>query len=259
MPALTAFSFGYFGWGTATEKLVRAVDCVERARGFKPPIFVDTRIQRSGRAPGFVGRAFQDLLGDKRHSWLKGLGNRRIQSREGPAIQIDDPAVVNELLQIVIDAATDRRRVIFFCGCQFARIKGKVNCHRTRVGTLLLAAARRQGVNLEVIEWPGGRPRRMTIAVKREVFQAVAKGNMTIPLASIRSLADVASIPVGSVATLTSGSDRVHRLVGPAIWKGDEWRLPVEVMFHDPSVSVSDYKSEAELLRRQIGVVGRRT
>ena len=47
---VTLFSWGYWGWGNATERLVEAIDAAERARGFCPSIFVDTRLRRQGRA-----------------------------------------------------------------------------------------------------------------------------------------------------------------------------------------------------------------
>ncbi len=71
MKRLTAFSFGYWGWGNSTERLIQAVDAVERFRGFKPPIFVDTRINRSVRANCFNGNAFGDLLGPSRYRSLE--------------------------------------------------------------------------------------------------------------------------------------------------------------------------------------------
>jgi hypothetical protein len=55
MKPVTIFSFGYHGWGTCTQKLVHLVDAIEEERGFQRPIFVDTRIRRAGRAPGFQG------------------------------------------------------------------------------------------------------------------------------------------------------------------------------------------------------------
>jgi hypothetical protein len=41
---LSLFSWGYWGWGNAARQLVEAVDAVEQARGFQPPLFVDVRI-----------------------------------------------------------------------------------------------------------------------------------------------------------------------------------------------------------------------
>jgi len=48
------------------------------ARGFQPPIFVDIRIRRSVRAAGFTGSAFERLVGQDRHRWMKSLGNKFI-------------------------------------------------------------------------------------------------------------------------------------------------------------------------------------
>ena len=73
--ALTIFSWGYWGWGNATKELVRSFDLAEEMRGFKPPIFVDCRIRRQGRAKGFVGDAFRDLVGLSRYCWMDDLGH----------------------------------------------------------------------------------------------------------------------------------------------------------------------------------------
>ncbi|MEX0716184.1 MAG: hypothetical protein WD066_06350 [Planctomycetaceae bacterium] len=158
MKRITAFSFGYFGWGNATPQLVRAADAVERERGFRPPIFVDCRFKRSVRAAGFVGNAFGDLLGPNRHRWMKGLGNEQIGSRTGPRIRIHEPAAADDLLDLIFEANDDGRRVIFFCSCEWPKQEGKIHCHRTTVGTLLLRSARKRDVRLEVVEWPGGKP-----------------------------------------------------------------------------------------------------
>lgn len=86
MQPITLFTFGYWGWGNATPQLIQGVDAVERSRGFKPPMFVDTRIRRAGRAIGFQGAAFEKLLGANRHRWMPKLGNKGILSRSGPRI-----------------------------------------------------------------------------------------------------------------------------------------------------------------------------
>ena len=88
----TLFTWGYYGWGNHTPDLVEAVDAVETSRGFQPPIFVDIRIRRSVRAAGFTGAAFEKLLGQERHRWIKSLGNKQIETRTRPGIEIADPA-----------------------------------------------------------------------------------------------------------------------------------------------------------------------
>lgn len=67
------FSWGYYGWGNHTDRLVEAVDAVEESRGFRPPVFVDIRIRRSVRAVGFNGTRFEKLLGPERHRWMPSL------------------------------------------------------------------------------------------------------------------------------------------------------------------------------------------
>ena len=101
----TLFTWGYYGWGNCTPQLVEAVDTVETSRGFEPPIFVDIRVRRNVRAKGFVGNAFEKLLGPSRHRWMKSLGNKFIQTRTGPDIQIADPSTADELLDLALESA----------------------------------------------------------------------------------------------------------------------------------------------------------
>jgi hypothetical protein len=156
--SLTLFTWGYYGWGNATPELVEAVDAVEMSRGFEPPIFVDIRIRRTVRAKGFQGNAFEKLLGLSRHRWMKSLGNKFIQTRTGPNIQIADPSAAEELLDLALDSGRTKQRLLFFCGCPWPRCNGKIACHRTTVAGLVLEAAKKRGVPVEIVEWPGGDP-----------------------------------------------------------------------------------------------------
>jgi hypothetical protein len=90
MKPLTAFSWGYWGWGNHTRDFVRTVDAVERARGKRPPIFVDIRFSRSVRALGFRDSAFQEMVGESRYRWLRKLGNPHIGGIGKRGIRIAD-------------------------------------------------------------------------------------------------------------------------------------------------------------------------
>ena len=181
MKTIAMFSFGYYGWGNSTPRLVEAVDSIEASRGFQPPLFVDIRIRRTVRAVGFDGTAFEKLVGKDRYRWMKDLGNCQIVTKTGPGIQIANPKAANDLLDLAIEAEENNQRVIFFCSCPWPRVNGRVACHRTTVGTLLLAAARRRGVHIEIVEWPGGKPRRMRIAVAPKLFRSLVRGATGIP------------------------------------------------------------------------------
>ena len=259
MKQITAFSFGYWGWGTSTEQLVKAVDSVERSRGFKPPVFIDVRIQRVVRAKGFSGTAFEKLLGPKRHHWIKKLGNERIRSGEGPRIQITDPTAANDLLDHARAAAQDDHRIIFFCSCEWPKCAGKVACHRTRVSTLLLAAARRQAVSLEVVEWPGGMPTHMNLPVSPELFRSVKNGRMSIPVGNPKRISEYTGLAWGSTVTIHSGGESLHRILGPAKWEKGEWSLPILPRNHDPDVALKRYQRDAETERRLRGLIARRS
>jgi hypothetical protein len=224
---MTVFSFGYHGWGNATDRLIQSVDAVERDRGFEPPRFVDIRIRRQGRAVGFVGQAFEKLLGGDRHLWMPRLGNRRIVTRSGPAIQIAEPQAANELLDAALAAEAENRRILFFCSCEFPMQGEEVACHRAAVAELLVQAAQKRREPVEVVEWPGGDPEHLAITAPLTVIRAVRRGRSTIPVDDALPLARIASLPWATIATLASGGETLHRMVGPARWRQGEWRLPV--------------------------------
>ena len=105
---------------------------MERARGFRPPIFVDTRLRRQGRAKGFVGSAFRDLVGEARYRWMQDLGNAHIASGER-GIKIKCPQAATDLLELAFKALKDHRHVIFYCACDFPWCEGKRHCHRDKI------------------------------------------------------------------------------------------------------------------------------
>jgi hypothetical protein len=249
---ITLFTWGYDGWGNATDKLLKAVDAVEVSRGFDPPIFVDTRIRRSVRAAGFVGSKFEKKLGSDRHRWMKSLGNKFILTRTGPAIQIAQPAAAIDLLDLAISSAEENRRVIFSCSCPRPRWKGG-RCHRTEIADLVLKAAKKGKIPVQISEWPGSEPQRVHLEVKPAVFKAVRGGRMTIPLKNPIDLPQMAGLSGCSIATLHSGDDEIHRVVGPVIWQQGKWALPVLSWFYDPDASIAEYRTKARQLRKEWG------
>ncbi len=250
----TLFTWGYYGWGNATPQLVEAVDAVETSRGFEPPLFVDIRIRRTVRAKGFQGNAFEKLLGPSRHRWMKSLGNKFIQTHSGPSIQIADPSAADELLDLAVEAAQRKQRLLFFCSCQWPRCDGEIACHRTTVAGLVLAAAKKRGVPVEIVEWPGGEPKQINLDVTPQVFAAVRKGRMTVPLGKQPDLAEVAGLPWCSIATLQSNGQKFHRVVGPAIRQPDQWVLPVLYLDFDPATGLAEYVKEARKMRGEWGL-----
>jgi hypothetical protein len=250
---ITLFSWGYYGWGNHTKQLVEAVDAVEASRGFAPPVFVDVRIRRSVRAPGFDGSAFEKLLGQDRHRWMKALGNKHIETRTGPKIQIADPSAADELLDLARELARHKRRLLFFCGCRWPKLNGKTACHRTTVAGLVLKAAKKRGEEVQVIEWPGDEPRQIDVQVTPQVYAALCKGRTTVPLGDPVELAEAAGLPWCSIATVHSNGDKLHRVVGPATLQKSGWALPVVCGFYDPAVGLSEYETEAENLRNNCG------
>ena len=250
----TLFTWGYYGWGNHTPDLVEAVDAVETSRGFQPPIFVDIRIRRSVRAAGFTGPAFERLLGQDRYRWMRSLGNTFIETRTGPDIQIAEPTAADELLDLAIEKDRHKQRLLFFCSCQWPKCDGKIACHRATVAELVLKAATKRGVHVEVVEWPGGDPKRIDLEVTPKDFAAVTKGRRTVPLGKRVDLAQVAGLPWSSRAKLHSGEETLHRVVGPAISQTSGWSLPVLHGSLDPATGLNEYRQEAKKLRNELGL-----
>jgi hypothetical protein len=250
----TLFTWGYYGWGNHTPDLVEAVDAVETSRGFQPPIFVDIRIRRSVRAAGFTGPAFERLLGQDRHRWMKSLGNKQIVERTRPGIEIAEPAAANVLLDLAIESAQQKQRLLFFCSCQWPKCDGKINCHRNSVAALVLNAAAERGVPIKVMEWPGGDPKRIDLEATPKDFAAVRKGRLSVPLGKRFDLAEVAGLPWASIATLCSGDETLHRIVGPAIRQTSGWVLPVLDGVFDATTGLNEYTQEAKRLRNERGL-----
>jgi hypothetical protein len=224
MSATTLFSFGYWGWGNAVPQLVAAVDAVEAARGFRPPLFVDVRISRAVRAKGFDGDALARFVGASRYLWLDGLGNLAI--RDGGAMRLKDPSTADRLLDAALECARERCRLLFFCACEVP-----CTCHRALVAGCAIEAARRRRLAVEVVEWPGGDPVSLDVVLPRAAFNKVRRGARGIPLAEPVDLARVAAVPWGSLVAVRSDDDPAvptwRVLTGPARHGPRGWFLPV--------------------------------
>ncbi|CAN5158203.1 hypothetical protein BH10PLA2_BH10PLA2_07740 [soil metagenome] len=249
---LTAFSWGYFGWGNATGKFVELVDAVETRRGFAPPVFVDIRIRRNVRAAGFAGPAFENLLGPERHVWLPKLGNRFIVSRQGPPIQIVDPQAAFELLGLIQKFARENRRVLFFCGCVWPKQEGATCCHRDTVAELLLNASRDNGQSLAVVEWPGGIPQAIGWAIDEDAARGLKSKRTRIPAGSKFNLAESGSVAWGSILQ-PYAYDQPVALIGPAQFTPSGWTHPV--LQHLPAgINTKAAFEQADDLRRRLGL-----
>lgn len=243
------FSWGYFGWGNSADQLVKAVDAVERSRGFKPPLFVDIRIRRNVRAAGFVGSAFEQVVGANRYLWMPGLGNQCIvDGNEG--IKISRPKDAEALLNTAIEMIDDNRRTILFCSCQYAKCEGYIACHRWTVGTLLLKAAERMGIPIEVEEWPGDEADELELRVDEDVFRSIMRGRSSIPLGELQRLPRYAGLPYGSILSLKSGTETAFVLSGPVRHLAGEWSLPVFEILDSTDDESWEY---ADRVREQYG------
>ena len=253
MKPLTLFSWGYYGWGNYTKQLVEAADAVEAKRGFNPPVFVDVRISRMVRAPGFREKAFEKLLGPDRYRWMKSLGNMAIEDASIEQMQIAEPQAAGELLELAIhEEKANHRRVIFFCSCQYPCIEGDNACHRVEVGSLLLKEAKKRKVKVEVIEWPGGEPRHIDMVLSAREFKAVAACRQTLQLAEYPEIAELAGLPWMSSASFRCGEEEIYRLVGPACYGAKGWVLPITVGSKKEQ-PLSEYQEVVKKFRKLFG------
>lgn len=239
MNKITIYMWGYWGWGNAAPELVKAVDAIERKRGFKPPIFVDIRMKRSARPAVFRGNAFGQVVGPARYETMSALGNEQYLDDDKKRlpnstrqIVIHDPSAAELLLDRAVELKKQNRHVIYFCACEFPH--GNVNtdgiiyrCHRTSVSQLLLNCAKRRNISLEVVEWPGGGSKSLDVAVSQDVLKNVRSGRRFVKIPNPRPLANWAETPWGSVAHLHNRDDQLMILTGPAKFKEESWVLPV--------------------------------
>jgi hypothetical protein len=223
----TVFTWGYEGWGNATPECDRAFRAVEAARGFEPPVFVDVRARRQVRAVGFQDDAFQRVVGRDRYRWLPGLGNEAVRTGRG-AMRLRRTGDAVELLGIVLAAARQKRRVVFFCSCPSP--EGCAWCHRQLVRRALLREARRFDQSLRVQEWPGGDLTsrvRAEVRVTPELFRKVRGSQRQVLLGKGLPPVELLALPPYSLVRLRARGEQQLVSALPARVHAGRWMLPI--------------------------------
>ena len=224
---LTLFSWGYKGWGNATDKLVEAVDAVEKSRGRQPPVFVDVRARRGGRAEGFKENTFRDFVGPDRYRWMKGLGNRTVLERGGPQGRLVDAGEAVELLDLAIAMAAQKRRVIYFCSCGIPQ----GGCHRHWIAPELFKVAKKRGVGVTTIEWPGteSKPKRMPLveADGKTILGIISDKLKNVPLPAGLPSVQLLGLPWLGVVEVRGEGELARLFSGPAEFRSGHWQLPI--------------------------------
>jgi len=157
---------------------------------------------------------------------MQDLGNLKIATT-GRGVKIKHPEAAADLLDLALEAAKDRRRLIFYCACQFPRWKGKLSCHRDTVTDLLLAEAKKRHRSIRIVEWPGGEPARAHLSVDRKLFSSIMNGRWSVPIDADK-LRVFAGLPWGSILTLECDAtkEREFVAVGPPMFSRG-WSLQV--------------------------------
>jgi hypothetical protein len=96
-----------------------------------------------------------------------------------------------------------------------------------------------------------GVPKQIDLDVTLAVFASVRRGRKTVPLGAATDLAQMAGLAWGSIATVHSAGDKMHRIVGPASWQTDKWALPV---FSTDAEELAGCETWAARLRRCLGL-----
>ena len=194
---ITLFSWGYWGWGNATEQLVEAVDWPksdENSVRQSSSIFV---CFAKGEPKGSSAMHSATSVGASRYRWMPDLGNLAV----GKSATHEDKASrsCRRPAGTGNQAAKDRRRVIFYCACRFPRVNGKTRCHRDTVIDLAPGGREKAARSISVVEWPGGEPSvNRAIEVDRVLYRSVLNGRSNIPFRHER-LGEFAGLPWGSI------------------------------------------------------------
>jgi hypothetical protein len=240
---LKAFTWGYHGWGSESKHFVRAADWMEKKRGFLPPVFVDLRFARAGRAANFKGNLFRDIVGSHRYVWMPKLGNKRIKTKTGKRMQIADPAAAVVLFNQILKLSKKRRRVVMFCACPQPMHGGRPACHRALVADLLLKEAKTHRLTLQLSEWPGEQPVSMTVRAGKS---QIDMKRCTVPLGPLDGKRPSMAV-LGWGSRIRFETPEWHRTIitGPADVQRGQWTLGV---FEDATFSG---KAEASALSRK--------
>lgn len=248
---LTAFSWGYDGWGSSIPQLIQSFTAAEAQRGFGPPVFVDIRARRAVRAIGFQKSAFEKSVGSDRYRWMNGLGNEAVRTGRGKK-RLVQPAQVYELLGLILSEAAKKCRVIFFCSCHSPLLADI--CHRRLVTKSLVSAARRLRVKLSVEEWPGGTPstKPVVIRVPAETIDAVRGGATGVKVPESMAMKH-AALPHGQVVAFTDGKRRQFVACNTPIYRAGRWSVPVYLQV-EPNDSARMLQRESRRHRAEDGL-----
>jgi hypothetical protein len=188
---------------------------------------------------------------------MKGLGNEAIREDHGE-IRIHRPADAEDLLDAAIEAASENRRVIFFCHCPSPA--AAVHCHRFAVTELLLIAARQRQRIVGIEEWPGGAPAPddvKRVRVEPELLRTARSGVVYVRLTDEQASTGLAGLPWGGLVELDAGDDAQLIASGPLRYRAKHWELPI-FRFPDPDGNPAHVHAEAMQHARSLASCGTR-
>ncbi len=206
------YLFGYDGWGPHVE-LMRDTfikhNNLVRGRGLK---WIDTRLRRNVRAPGFRDDMPERLLGKEHYVWINDFGNLAIA--EGGALRIKDiKKGLTQLLSELRQAEKDNYDLMMFCQCD------SPDCHRYTVADKILHIE--EGRDIEFTEWP----RSITTTVDlQDVPIKITADSLRVPVGTV--IKDVGSpltiAPGTSIAYRNEKGEGKTRIAGRVVPTADE-------------------------------------
>jgi hypothetical protein len=231
MASIRVFTFGVGLWRGSSLLLFEATRAVETARGFAPPLLADAAQHDPNGTRPCDGTSFEPI--DASRSTVLAAAPARGRA--------DDRALADQagqrLLELALDRSARDQRVISCCPCWV----NQPDCRRHKVADRLLAAARQAGLDVEIVEWPGGEPRDVTVHVRPEEVDRVRHGALSLeaPL----PLSELAGLPWASVVRARSGEREAAFMSGPAQPTHGTLMLPVYASV-DPHVDVAVLATE---------------
>jgi hypothetical protein len=109
-------------------------------------------------------------------------------------------------------------------------------------------------VDCRVVEWPGGEPGLLRLNVADEMIGKVLGGRRSVPVSGgdlVERFGELAGLPWGSIALLTSARRSVPVLAGPARYQKKAWVLPLVGSAVNEDDTVEMLEVEAGKLRRK--------
>jgi hypothetical protein len=127
----------------------------------------------------------------------------------------------------------------------------------TRLQIWSLPLQKKRKLPIRVVEWPGHHRRHLQMEVDADQFRRVRNGSRFTAVPRRVAPKNLDGPAWGTITTFSSGNEKIHRLVGPLIWKGNCWQIPMLNFYSDTTAPLSAYREMAEEGVSEFGLAAR--